>query len=373
MQGNRNFQALKNLIKDNSYKNLPQGQKEELLKYAVSKGANPNDIRQIIREKESGKGGLFDFSKMNFSKIDIKELVGFTAKEKAASHGATLFPQLYGLIHRQGVLLIPIDVAIQGFTQITGINLNELDPRGDIIKGIIAAHTIDQKHPLEQGKTYKTNYGNSITFTGEKIITGPLTVNVLSHEVSGEKKPWYMYYIDGLLIPGDLLYKIRQISIKNPEQPYTYLLSKELADKIDKDLYNRLRKLGVDSVIDPLQFQVAKGFSPDGSTIWINSNGGSYTFKDQGVSVTYNNGILDAYEDESDEYLELLREKNDPRYKLVTTMFRHPDFAKLSEPEQLQFIDNLLNSPNSSIDRKAMLQLYDRLKLYNFVDQNIGK
>jgi hypothetical protein len=239
----------------------------------------------------------------------------------------------------------------------------------------LQAHIIDQAGPLEVGHSYETRYGNTVLFQGQSVGTAAMGfANILAIESLGVPKfNWNGYFIDRLLIPNDILYKLRLVSKVNPQQKFTYPLSAELAEKVEKGFYGKLKALGVDSVIDPLQFQVARGRSWDGPSIWVNSKGGSYDFNYGGVTIDYQNGVLDAYEEGVERYLQLLREQSDPQIKLAKEIFRNPEFVAMPEEGRIAFVEGMLDVPSASVDRNDLYNLYHKAELYNMIDRGVRK
>jgi len=379
MQGNRqaNFEIVKKVVDSPTFTELSNAEMTDLAKYAVTKGANQQDVVAYINKKNSKQGGLVDINSFDFSKMVVEKLesAGKDVQATADDHGSTIFFSQTGLIPRNRQFLIPIDAAYDAFLQQTGIDLRRLKRGDKILQELLQAHIIDQAEPLVAGGTYKTRYGNSVLFQGQTIGTAAMGfANILAIESLGVPKfNWNGYFIDRLLIPNDILYKLNLMKNVNPQQKFTYPVSAELAGKVDKNLYSQLKRLGVDSVIDPLQFRVARGREWDGPSVWVNSKGGSYSFNAGGGEVNYQNGVLDAYEEEGEKYLRLLREQNDPQAAIAKAIFRNPEFIAMPEKARIDFVEGMLNVPSASIDRKDLYELYNRAELYNMIDRGVRK
>ena len=364
MDDNRehNLNVVRRVINDLAYDNLCRGRKMYLLSEACKKGVNVEDIKLLIKEKEDNQRleRVHDTFDIDMSQINIFGFDDFgkIAGEKAKAMGATFFPNFYQLMWDNMTLFIPLDFAFWTFQQETGVDLTKFSCYHEIIIQILDAHTIDQKDFLQAGQVYKTKYGNSLHFTRTRVKAGNIEANIFFHELSDEQQCWKIYYLDRLLIPNELVNKLKLISVRNPNQRFTYDLDKSLCDMIRPELYGKLIDSGYNNVIDPILYEVNVGKRYSAPSIWVNLKNTTFT---------------DYFVSEGLEYLEMLRETTFIQYTYAKKTFLKLEFAILSEQEQLYAIENFLNEPGMSIDRPSLMRLYDRIKLHNFLNLHIKK
>jgi hypothetical protein len=364
MQNNRqnNLAFVKQLMGSQEYKGLDSANKIDVLNYAVQKGANSQDVKNLmsqshkwVRPEDIDMGGL-----------NITELDSLTAFEnQLAQHNSTMFNQLTPLLPTKVQLIVPTDAAFQQFQAESGIDLLQLGRHDSTIRKVIDCHIVNQTQPLVAGTQYKTKYGNPIAITSDnKIVTGNIQGNFLGSEALERKGnvKWMVYYTDKVLIPNDLLYILRRLGTRDPKQTYAYPLSQILIDKISPGLYNILTGSGVDAVIDPLNYQIAKGRKYDRDSLWDNSNG-----------YRNNGGPEEEYQAEGEIYLRMVREQNNPQTAIARSIFSSPDFLKMTEASRMQFFENLLNGQRNTLDRETLTELYNKAQAYNAIDMAIKK